>query len=99
MNPMVLILFWVIKALILMAIVWVVARKHANLEFMNILYTIVIIGFIGSFGSILLFPSLGGFYLIPILLLSALVVMKFCYVPFGRSIIIILIYGAVLAFI
>ncbi|MFC1476771.1 hypothetical protein ACFL5S_02285 [Fibrobacterota bacterium] len=99
MDPLSLLVGLTIKAAMLMGVVWLVARKYANFDFMNMFYTMILIGFIAAGCALLLYPIIGALFVIPVVLLSAIVITKLCYVPFGRSILITLIYGVALAII
>jgi len=83
-----------LKAVILMGIVWLVDRKNTELEFAPMFLIALAISVASLVLTHLLGEALGVFVLVPVAVVAALLVIRFCYVTVKQGVLIAVLFLA-----
>ena len=78
----------VLHPIVLCVLLWVVARKNANLEFANVFFICLAISVASTFAQLKFYPDFGTMAFVPIALGSVFLLMRYCYTTLVQSIIV-----------
>lgn len=79
--------------LILMALLWLVARDNADLEFSTLFFVALGIGLGSAIVGNILDPVLGAFSVVPAMAVAVFILMKFCSTTLKQSLIVVILLG------
>jgi hypothetical protein len=78
---------------VLCILLWIVARKNANLEFATVFFICLAITIGSTIAAVKLYPDLGSLTFVPIAVASIFLLMRFCYTSLVQSIIVLALFG------
>lgn len=83
-----------VHPIVLCLLLWVIARKNANLEFANVFFICLAISIASSVAAVKFYPEFGEATFVPIALLSIYLLMRYCYTNLVQTILILGLFAA-----
>ena len=84
----------VLHPIVLCLLLWVIARKNANLEFANVFFICLAISGASMFAELNLYPRFGEVVFVPIAVVSIFLLMRYCYTNLIQAILVMGLFAA-----
>lgn len=84
----------VLHPIVLCLLLWVIARKNANLEFANVFFICLAISAASMFAELKLYPEFGTVVYLPTAALSIFLLMRYCYTNLIQSVLVLGLFAA-----